>query len=102
MNMTQYKDLSFADTDKLNFADQKAAQEAAAAQELKKKDEETLRERFEKGEITQAEYNTLSMTTAEAAKAAYNPGFLPGAAPPDNSALLDQLSDEEYQYLNLK
>ena len=102
MNMTQYKDLTFADSDRLNFEDQKAEQEAAAAQEQAKLNEENLRERLEKGEISQAEYDTLSHTTVDAAKNAYNPGFAIGIIPPDNSALLEQLTDEDYQYLNLK
>ena len=101
MNMTQYKNYHYADSDRLNFKDEKARQEAeAAAQELEK-NESTLRERLEKGEITQAEYDTLSPTTVEAAKAAVNPGFII-PPPPDNSALLEQLTDEDYQYLNLK
>ena len=102
MNMTQYKDYHFSDSDRLNFENQKAEQEAQAAQIQLESTEEVLRERLEKGEISQAEYNTLSPTTTDAAKAAYNPGFAVGIAPPDNSALLDQLTDEDYQYLNLK
>ena len=101
MNMSQYRDLHYADSDRLNFADQKAKQEAAAAQQKQLENEETLRQRLENGEITQAEYDTLSVTTVPAAVAAQNPGFLIPAAP-DNTALLEQLTDEDYQYLNLK
>ena len=102
MGMVQYKDLHFSDSDRLNFENQKAEQEAAAAREQQGKTEENLRARLERGEISQAEYNTLSVTTANAAQQAYNPGFVVGIAPPDNSALLEQLTEEDYQYLNLK
>lgn len=99
--MTQYKDYHYADSDKLNFADRKAKQEAEAAQQQQLDNEENLRQRLENGEITQAEYNTLSATTAPQAMAAQNPGFIVPNTP-DNSALLEQLTDEDYQYLNLK
>lgn len=101
MNMTQYKNYHYSDSDRLNFADEKTRQEAeAAAKQLEDKEEE-LKRRLENGEITQAEYDTMSPTTIEAAKAAANPGFVM-PPPPDNSALLEQLTDEDYQYLNLK
>lgn len=96
--MTQYRDYHYADSDKLNFADRKAKQEAEAAQTQAAIDEESLRQRLESGEISQAEYDTLSSTTASAT---YDLGFIVPPAP-DNTALLEQLSDEDYQYLNLK
>lgn len=101
MNMTQYKDYHYADSDRLNFADKKAKQEAEAAQQRQLDNEETLRQRLESGEITQAEYDTLSVTTVPAAMAAQNHDFLVPKAP-DNTALLEQLTDDDYQYLNLK
>lgn len=101
MNMTQYKDYHYADSDRLNFADKKAKQEAEAAQQRQLDNEEVLRQRLESGEITQAEYDTLSVTTVPAAMAAQNHDFLVPKAP-DNTALLEQLTDEDYQYLNLK
>ena len=101
MNMTQYKDYHYADSDKLNFADKKAKQEAEAAQQRQLDNEEVLRQRLESGEITQAEYDTLSVTTVPAAMAAQNHDFLVPKAP-DNTALLEQLTDDDYQYLNLK
>ena len=101
MNMTQYKDYHYADSDRLNFKDKKTQQEAEAAAQQLIDNEENLRQRLENGEITEAEYATLSSTTVEAAKAAANPGFIM-PPPPDNSALLEQLSEEDYQYLNLK
>ena len=100
--MTQYEKYRYADSDRLNFADQKAKQEAEAAQAQKENQEKELLEKLENGEITQAEYDTLSSTTVDAAVAAHNPGFMAGVAPSDNSALLEQLTEEDYQYLNLK
>lgn len=102
MNMTQYRDYHYADSDRLNFADRKNQQEAEAAHAKQEEAEAELLERLEKGEISQAEYSTLSATTTEAAIAAVNPGFMVGVTPPDNTALLEQLSEEDYQYLNLK
>lgn len=102
MGMSQYKDFHFSDSDKINFKDKKAEQEAEAAQAQRESEEDSLRERLEKGEISQAEYNTLSATTVSAAKNAYNPGFSVGITAPDNSSLLEQLTEEDYQYLNLK
>ena len=101
--MNQYKDLRFADSDRLNFEDRKAEQEAAAAQLLKQDQEEELKEKLEKGEITQAEYNTLSTTTTQQAKDAFNTSTINLQSPYLNdSALLEQLTEEDLQYLNLK
>jgi len=103
LNMNQYKDLRFADSDRLNFEDRKAEQEAAAAQLLKQDQEEELKEKLEKGEITQAEYNTLSTTTTQQAKDAFNTSTINLQSPYLNdSALLEQLTEEDLQYLNLK
>lgn len=101
MNMTQYRDLTFADTDRLNFEDRKIEQEKEAARLAQEAQEQELLKKLEDGQISQAEYDTLSVTTVPQAVAAQNPGFIM-PPPPDNTALLDQLTDEDYQYLNLK
>lgn len=100
MNIRPYSDYKYADTDRLNFADQKAEQEATAALQQKQdeeKEEEELRQRLENGEISQAEYNTLSPT-----KRKHTPtGFIM----PTNdirSDVAEQLTEDDYQYLNLK
>lgn len=64
MNMAQYQNYTYADSDKLNFQNQKNEQEAID-KELQEKREEELRQRLEEGEISQAEYNTLTSTNAD-------------------------------------
>ena len=99
MNMNQYKNLHYSDSDRINFADQKSDQEARALQEWMQKQENELQEKLEKGEITQAEYETL---TVKSEPAEVPPTGFIVPQPPDNSALLEQLTEEDYQYLNLK
>ena len=65
--------------------------------------EELLKEQLEKGEISQAEYNTLSSSTAAAAKQKFNPdldSLKPDTSPDD--AVLQELTEEDTQYLKLK
>ena len=65
MNMHQYSDYTYADSDRLNFEEQKKEQEAAARREqyYDPAKEEELKKKLEAGEISQAEYETLSATT---------------------------------------
>lgn len=103
MNMNQWKDYRYADSDRLNFENNKAQQEALAAQEQMSQKEEFLKEQLEKGEISQAEYNTLSSSTAAAAKQEFNPdldSLKPDTSPDD--AVLQELTEEDMQYLKLK
>ena len=97
INMTQYKNLRFADSDRINFAHQKAQQEADAARLQTLEEEAELREKFEKGQISPAEYATLSSASAPISSTEFQ---VPATI--DNSALMQQLTDEDYQYLNLK
>ena len=65
MNMAQFADYGYADTDHLNFEEERKKQEAAArrSQAFDPVKEEELKRKLEAGEISQAEYNTLSVTT---------------------------------------
>ena len=66
MNMAQYRDYSYADSDKLNFENLKNREEAKARREELGRNEEyeaDLKSKLENGEISEAEYNTLSHTT---------------------------------------
>lgn len=85
MNMAQYKDYTYADTDKLNFADRKADQEALSQEEQERRNklEEDLRERLESGDISQAEYDTLTLTNA-------------GDTPADVKFIMPRTIDESY------
>lgn len=64
MNMTQYREYHYSDTDKLNYAGRKAAQEKAASAEQDQLKDQELKEKLERGEITQAQYETMSPVTA--------------------------------------
>lgn len=64
MNMAQYKDYVYADSDKLNFQDKKALQEQESQEERERREAELLR-KLEDGEISQSEYNTLTMTNSD-------------------------------------
>lgn len=100
MNMAQYQDYTFADSDKLNFQNQKTEQENID-KELQEKKEEELRQRLEEGEISQAEYNTLTSTNADQTPAELATQFImPHTI--DESYWTDQLTDEDIQYLMLK
>ena len=46
MNMMQYRDYTYADTDKLNFADRKAKQEAEVARNQQDEREQALKEKL--------------------------------------------------------
>lgn len=103
MNMNQYKDYHYSDTDKLNFENDKRKKEAEVAAEQKAAQEQLLKERLEKGEISQAEYDTLSPTTDAAAQAAFNPGLESLRAPvEEEDDLIQELTDEDQKYLRLK
>ena len=101
--MTQYKDYVYADTERLNFANKRNKEAAAIAEAQKEEREKVLRERLEKGEISQAEYKTLSPTTEEDAKAKFNPGLdsLKAEAQVEDE-LIQELTDEDQRYLSLK
>lgn len=68
MNMAQYKDYVYADSDKLNFQNKKVEQKEALQEEQQKREEELLRQ-LEAGEISQSEYNTLTMTNSDSTPA---------------------------------
>ena len=64
--MAQYRDYCYADSDKLNFENLKSREEAKARREELGRNEEyeaNLKSKLDNGEISEAEYNTLSHTT---------------------------------------
>jgi len=100
--MVQYKQYTFADTDKLNYADKKQQQESEAALAAAQEREEELRAKLERGEITEAQYNTLSAGTASSNT---TPEFEIPNTPQytiDESVITDSLTDEDIQFLMLK
>lgn len=100
--MMQYKSYTYADSDKLNFADKKEQQESEAAVAAAAAREEELKEKLEKGEITEAQYNTLSQGTPNSNSV---PEFEIPNLPQyqiDESVITDSLTDDDIQFLMLK
>lgn len=100
MNMAQYRDYTYADSDRINFQDQKTQKEQLT-QEEKETRENELRQRFENGEISESEYKTLTMTNASTTPAQISQEFLMPKKI-DDSYWTDQLTDDDIQYLMLK
>ena len=96
MNMKQYEDYHYADSERLNFEDQKH-QLAAQSKREELESEEELRAMLERGEITQAEYQTRSFTTPSS-DVNVSANFIQDAAI-DESAIQAQLTEEDIQYL---
>lgn len=102
MNMTQYRDYTYADTDKLNFENAKNEQEAAARRIAEGKDAEweaELKRKYEAGEISKAEYETLS-PSVELPKD-LSSSFIQ-INETDEERIKQELTEEDYQYLTLK
>ena len=124
MKMTQYRDYTFADTERIK---QDALDRQRAAAEKRNKQpglsDEELRERLEKGEITEAEFKTLSQsigttTVAFDERISASGGFnmetpSPEEAEDENQKylgisaiseedILKKLTEEDIQYLTLK
>ena len=98
MNMKQYESYCYADSDKLNFASQKAESErdVAASQQ---REAELLR-RLDEGEISKAQYDTMSETTIDDYDVTKRSPQAPNK--PITNELVNDLSSEDLQYLNLK
>ena len=105
MNMKQWNEYTYADSDKLNFADKKIEQEAAARREQQGLDEDyeqDLIEKLENGEISQAEYDTLTRKNVEEENpVSFTPQFVRDFSVDENE-IAAQLAEEEIQYLMLK
>lgn len=103
LNLSQYKDLHYADSDRINFENKKESDAKASKEQIEKEEAELLR-KLEAGEISQQEYDTLSLTTKPEEKTFAFEDGLAFITPPevDNSELLEQLTEEDYQYLMLK
>lgn len=105
MNMKQWHDYKYADSDKLNFEDKKIEQEAAARREeqnLNEEYEQGLLEKLENDEISQAEYNTLTRKNyVEEDLSSVIPQYAIDFSVDENE-IAGQLAQEEIQYLMLK
>ena len=100
MNMAQYRDFTYADSDRINFQDSKPEKEPLT-EEQKEAREKALRERYDSGEISKSEYQTLTTTNVDEDLAKMETEFLMPKKI-DSSYWTDQLTDDDIQYLMLK
>lgn len=107
MNMAQYAAYSYADSDKLNTKNKRDLEEAAARRKELGRDEnyeEELKQKLENGEISEAEYNTLSLAAQPEEDSdidEYKPQFIADVQVNEDD-IKNQLTDEDIQYLALK
>lgn len=102
MKMAQYRDYSFADSDKLNFEQEKNEREAAARREAEGRNAEyeaELKRKYEAGEISQAQYETLK--SPEPGEEIDKIDFIQPSGV-DEEKIQKELTEEDFQYLTLK
>lgn len=112
MNMNQYVQYTYADSDKLNFQALKEKEEAKAKREemgLNQQYEDELKAKLDAGEISEAEYNTLSHTTESSAEieeekltVAAPPQFIQDVSQVNEDSIKAELAEEDIKYLALK
>lgn len=111
MNMAQYREYCYADSDKLNFENLKNREEAKARREELGRNEEyeaDLKSKLENGEISEAEYNTLSHTTDDFSEeettleSAGPPQFIQDVSQVNEDSIRAELSEDDIKYLALK
>lgn len=107
MNMTQYRNLTYADTARLAAEEEKRQQEASARVNLANEDEQeefmNLQAKLDAGEISQAEFDTLNplmrgVERQQARKYTFDQEQI-GINEDD---ILEELSDEEKKMLATK
>lgn len=113
MKLKQWRDYSWADTERLQ---QEYAETAAKHEEESRQREEEAKERFENGEISEAEYKTMMSTVSKHKEATATPigqtPVLPGSIPAElqdpymsEDDLIDtaaDLTDDDKLYLAMK
>lgn len=104
MNMTQYVNYGYADSDRLNFQDEKEKQELEAKrQQLADSEQERLLlEQLKNGEISEAEYNTRSFLTPSSFEINEPTTFLAPKVSIDESEITNNLTEEDLKYLAIK
>lgn len=107
MNMKQYADYCFADSDKLNMAQEMAKERREAT--VDKDYVLQLQKELEEGKISKAQYDTLSPETPSSIEkeeeefiALKEEAIKPIQQGADEGEIRKQLTDEEYQYLLMK
>lgn len=108
MHMNQYKDYKFADSDRLNYEKLKQIEEAQAKRKemgLNQEYEDNLKSKLDNGEISEAEYNTLSHTTdpsSEDIAPVGPPQFIQDVSQINEDSIKAELSEDDIKYLALK
>lgn len=98
LQMAQYREYTYADTDIIN-REEELAEQRRATKALNQEYEKKLRTQLEAGEIAQAQYDTLTATTKSSGEE--NEEFIKPTTI-DESEIRNKLSDEEFQYLLFK
>lgn len=122
MNMAQYADYHYSDSDQINNRERLAAQGIQQAKDIDPNYEENLRKKYEAGEITKAAYETLSFENAgshlnndipdhtytyedengEETLKVDVPEFRKDIQTDYENKIVDNLTDEDMQYLLVK
>lgn len=103
MNMKQYADYCFADSDKLNMAQEMAKERREAT--VDRDYVLQLQKELEEGKISKAQYDTLSPETPSSFDKEEEEFIAlkeEAIKPADEGEIRKQLTDEEYQYLLMK
>lgn len=100
MKMKQWKDYTYADTDRLNYENQKMAQ-VAYQKKLSEDELKILAAQLADGVISQAEYDTLTASPEQIA-ARDEVAFVTNFSQENEDIIAEQLGDEDYRYLLLK
>ena len=104
--MTQYRELTFADTVRLAAEAERKAQEAVARVCLSSQEEQielmNLQARLDAGEITQAEFDTLNPLTRGVDNTKPRQYTYDQAPPIDEETIANELTPEEKRMLTLK
>lgn len=88
MNMLQYRDLTYADSDSINSV----GKDVVVDEDYEKQ----LKEKLANGEISQGQYNTLTKTNRDIQKEGYDEkGFL---IPEEEESQLEELQEQAPQY----
>lgn len=98
MKLAQNAKYTFADTDKLNFKEQQVIQQKKM--DAAKLDD--LKDRLEHGEISQAEYDTLTKPPDNGFIGADSAQFTPNISVEREEQIREELSEEDFEYLMLK
>lgn len=104
MNMSQYAEYTYADSDRLNYQELKKKQEEEARkqQAANSDQEKELLSQLQEGKISEAEYKTLSMATDSSIVNELETSFAAPVVSIDESEITKNLTEDDLKYLALK